>query len=171
MAEMSDRQRLEKLALEKEMGRRDATVRDQRRAAIQEDRQAQLLVEDQQKTEEILEYCKQQFQGFKLVPTGHEVGVDKAPSAKILQRKPDGVPFVAFSIQHWGDETNNFQGHIPFLLARYRNGKYQVTDMDGQTTGKQSFDELKSLLVEMLSEMGRESVLRLFEQLRSRWPE
>lgn len=83
MAEMSDRERLEKLAQEKEQAKQEAQARERQRQAEEAKRQDELLTVDREKTEEVLRYCKQHFQGFKLVPTGHEVSVDKAGSSRI----------------------------------------------------------------------------------------
>jgi hypothetical protein len=164
---MSDRERLEKLAQEKERARQEALAKEQQRQADETRRQADLLMQDQQKTEEVLQYCKQQFEGFKLVPTGHEVSIGKAGSSWTLGIHADRVDFVAFNISHWGEETNDFQGQIPVLSTRFRNGEYHVIDTDGKRTTLKTFDQLKEKLVQMLSEMDREYLKRVFEQVRS----
>jgi hypothetical protein len=166
MAKMSDRERLEKLAQEKERARQESLAKEQQRQAGESRRQAELLAQDQQKTEELLQYCKQQFEGFKLVPTGHEVSVGKAASSRTLGIQADRVDFVSFNISHWGEETNDFQGQIPFLLTRFRNGEYHVIDVDGTRTTLKTFDQLKEKLVQMLSEMDREYMKKIFEQVR-----
>lgn len=167
---MSDRERLEKLAQEKELARQESLVKEQQRQADENKRQVELLTQDQQKTEEVLQYCKQQFEGFKLVPTGHEVSVGKAGSSRTLGIQADRVDFVVFNISHWGEETNDFQGQIPVLLTRFRNGEYHVIDADGARTTFKSFDHLKERLVQMLSEMNREYMKSLFERVRRHFP-
>ena len=163
---MSHRERLEKLAQEKERARQEALAKEQQRQADESKRQAELLTQDQQKTEEVLQYCKQQFEGFKLVPTGHEISVGKAGSSRTLGIQADRVDFVAFNISHWGRETNDFQGQIPVLLTRFRNGEYHVIDAHGARTTLKTFEQLKEKLVHMLSEMDREYLKRVFEQVR-----
>ena len=100
---MSDREHLEKLGEEKERARQDSLAKEQHQQADASTRQAELLTQDQQKTDEILQYCKQQLKGFKLVPTGHEVGVSKVASSRTLGIRADRVDFVSFNISHWGE--------------------------------------------------------------------
>jgi hypothetical protein len=170
MSKMSDRERLERLAQEKEQARQESLVKEQQRQTDENKRQAEMLTQDQQKTEEVLQYCKQQFQGFKLVPTGHEVSVGKVSSSRTLDIQADRVDFVSFNISHWGEETNDFQGQIPVLLTRFRNGEYHVINADGARTTVETFDQLKEKLVQMLSEMGRDYLKKVFEQVRRHFP-
>lgn len=170
MAEMSDRERLEKLAQEKEQARQEAGAKEQQRQAEEAKRQEELLTQDKEKPEEILLYCKQQFQGFKLIPTGHEINVDKAGSSRTHGIQADRVEYVCLNISHWGDETNNFQGLIPLILTRYRNGEYHVIDPDGERTTTKTFDQLKEKLVQLLSGVDRESLKRVFEKVRRHFP-
>jgi hypothetical protein len=163
---MSDRERLEKLAQEKERARQETLVKEQQRQADETKRQAELLTQDQQKTEEVLQYCKEQFEGFKLVATGDEVSIDKAGSSRTFGIQADRVDFVCFNISHLGRETNDFQGQIPVLLTRFRNGEYHVIDADSTRTTFKSLDQLKEKLVQMLSEIDREYLKRVFEQVR-----
>lgn len=167
---MSDRERLEKLAQEKERARQEALAKEQQRQAEESSRQANLLREDQQKTEEVFQHCKQQFEGFRLVPTGHEVSMSKAGSSRMFGLQADRVDFVVFNISHWGQETNDLQGQIPVLLTRFRNGEYHVIDADGASTTLQTFDQLKDKLVQMLSEMDREYMKKVFENVRRYFP-
>lgn len=167
---MTDRERLETLAQEKERARQEALAKEQQRQAEESKRQAELLMQDQQKSEEVLQYCKQQFEGFKLVPTGHEVSIGKAGSSRTLGIQADRVDYVSFNISHWGEETNDFQGQIPVLLTRFRNGEYHVIDADGARTTVKTFDQLKERLVQMLSEMNRDYMKRVFEQVRRHFP-
>jgi hypothetical protein len=170
MAKMSDRERLERLAQEKERARQESLAKEQQRQTEESKRQADLLTQDQQKTEEVLQYCKQQFEGFKLVPTGHEVRVGTAGSSRTLGIQADRVDFVSFNISHWGEETNDFQGQIAVLLTRFRNGEYHVIDADCAKSTLKTFDQLKEKLVQMLSEMDREYLKRVFEQVRRHFP-
>jgi hypothetical protein len=170
MANMSDRERLEKLAQEKEQARQESLAKEQERQAQERRREADLLTQDQQKTEEVLQYCKQQFEGFKLVPTGHEVTVGKANSSRTLGIQADRVDFVSFNISHWGEETNDFQGQSPLLLTRFRNGEYHVIDADGARTTLKTLDQLKEKLVQILSEMDREYLKKVFEKVRRQYP-
>jgi hypothetical protein len=74
------------------------------------------------------------------------------------------------NISHWGDETNDFQGQIPVLLTRFRNGEYHVTNTEGTETTLKTFDQLKEKLVQMLSDMDREYLKKVFEQVRRHFP-
>lgn len=170
MAEMSDRERLEKLAQEKEQKRQEAQAKEVQRQADEAKHRAELLTQDKEKTEEILAFCKKQFQGFKLVPTGHEVSVDMAGSSRIHGIQADGVEYVCLNISHWGEETNDFQGLIPLLLTRHRYGEYYVIDADGKRTTTKDFEKLKETLVQVLSEMDRAALKRVFEKVRSHFP-
>jgi hypothetical protein len=170
MTAMTDRERLEKLVQEKERARQEALAKEQQRQADEGKRQADLLMQDQQKTEGVLQYCKQQFQGFKLVPTGHEISVGKAGSSRTLGIQADRVDYISLNISHWGEETNDFQGEIPVLLTRFRNGEYHIIDTDGATTTLKTLDQLKEKLVQMLSDMDREYLKKVFEQVRRRFP-
>lgn len=167
---MTDRERLEKLAQEKEQGGQEALAKEQQRQADEGRRQAELLAQDQQKTEEVLRHCKQQFQGFKLVPTGHEINVGKAGSSRTLGIRADRVDYVCFNISHWGEETNDFQGEIPVLLARFRHGEYHIIDGEGARTILKTFDRLREKLVQMLSQMDREYLKKVFESVRRHFP-
>ena len=168
MEKTSDRERLEKLAQEKEQKRQQAATKEQKDRANRAEQEANLLTHDQQKTDEIFQYCQQQFTRFKLVPTGHEVGVGKAESSRIHGIEADLVEFVSLHITHWEEETGNFQGQIPVLLARYRNGAYQVIDSDGERTSIKTFDQLKEKLIEALSDVDTQALKRLFQKVRSR---
>ncbi len=170
MAEMSDRERLEKLAQENEQARQEAKAKEQQRQAEGAKRQEELLTQDKERTEEVLRYCTEQFRGFKLVPTGHEVSVGKAGSSRTHGVQADRVEYVCLNISHWGDETNNFQGLIPLILTRYRNGEYHVIDTDGERTTAKTFDQLKEKLIQLLSGMDRESLKRVFENVRRHFP-
>ena len=170
MAQMSDRERLDKVAQEKEQARQESLAKEQQRQAEESRRQAELLTQDRQKTEEVLQYCKQQFRGFKLVPTGHGAGVDKAGSSRTLGIQADGVDFVSFNITHWGEETNHFQGQIAILMTRFHKGEYHVITADGARTPLKTFDQLKDKLLQMLSEMDREYMKMVFAKVRRHFP-
>jgi hypothetical protein len=166
MAEITDRERLTQLAQEKEQARQRAELEAKQRHADHERQQAEILAKDQKATEELFQFCKVQFEGFKLVPTGHEISVSKAPSSRIFGVEADGVEYAAFNVSHWGEETGDFQGLIPLLLARFRTPQYQVVDIDGKRMSFSSVDEVKCKLVEMISDMDREFMKRLFRKVR-----
>jgi hypothetical protein len=166
MAEMSDRERLEKLAREKEQARAEAEAKRQQQEADEDRRRLEEGETDRQKTAELLAYCKQQFAGYKLVPTGHEVSVDKAGSSKTFNVTPDGVEYVALNVSHWGEETGNFQGLIPVLLTRFRKGNYELLHASERKVFP-TFDKLREGLVDVLSGMDRDYMKRVFERVRN----
>jgi hypothetical protein len=166
MAEMSDRERLEKLAREKEQARAEAEATRQQQEAEQRRRRLEEDEADKQKTTELLAYCKQQFAGYKLVPTGHEVSVDNAGSSKTFNVTPDGVEYVALNVSHWGEETGNFQGLIPVLLTRFRKDQYEVLHAGGRKVFS-TFDKLREGLVGVLSGMDRDYMKSVFERVRN----
>ena len=168
MGEMSDRDRLAQFAQEKEQARQKADLEAKQRHAEEERQKMESLTIDQQRTEELFQYCKMQFEGFKLVPTGHEISVSKAPSSRIAGIQPDGVEYASFNISHWSEETGNFQGLIPLLLTRCRALEYQIVDIDGKRISFRSLDEAKAQLVEMLSDMDQPFMKRLFAKVRDR---
>lgn len=168
MAGKTDRERAEELARDRERKEIEAKAEENRRHSAIVQERAHLLAQDQQKTAEILQHCQKEFSGFKLAPTGHEVSVRTAESSRVHDIEADDVEYVYLYISHWGEETGNFQGQIPVLLTRYRNGQYELIDADGKRTVVKTFDQLKNKLVEALSSMNRDCMKRLFAKVRSR---
>ncbi len=166
---MSDRERLQALTLANEQKR--CEEESARKQLEVESAQRQLLqkTSDEEQTEAIFQYCKKEFQGFKLKPTGHDITVDKAPASRIHGIKSDGHDYVCLSISHWGDETNDFQGMIPVIMARCLRGEYQVADHEGRMRIFKSLDELKEHLVHLLANMDRDAVKKLFATVRSQF--
>ncbi len=166
MAEMSDRERLEKLAGEKEQIRAEAESRRQEQQADEHRRRHEENEGAKQKTAELLAYCKQQFVGYKLVPTSHEVSVEMAGSSKTFNVTPDGVEYVALNVSHWGEETGNFQGLIPILLTRFRKGSYELLHATERKLFP-TFDKLREGLLDVLSGMDRDYMKKVFERVRN----
>lgn len=169
MSELSDRERLQKLAHEKEQLRQSEAEKQKLRQIEEAKTKMELVANDHAKTIEVLKHCKEIFEGFKLVPTGHEVSVDTANCSVLHGIKSDGVDYVCLHITHWSDETGNFQGQIPILLARFRHGEYQVVDVEGKKYQAKTFDDLKQSLIHSLSEMGRDVMRKLFTNVRTHW--
>lgn len=164
---MTDRERLEALALANEQKRRDEESARKQIEAENAQKQQQQTASDEEQTEAIFQYCKSVFQGFKLKPTGHDVTVDKAPASKIHGIKSDGHEYVSMNISHWGSETNDFQGIIPVILTRCFRGEYQVSDHEGRMKVLKSFDELKEHLIQLLASMDREAIKKLLAKVRN----
>lgn len=164
---MSDRERLEALALANEQRRRDEESARKQMEAENAQRQLQQNASDEEQTEAIFQYCKSVFQGFKLKPTGHDVTVDKARASRIHGIKGDGHDYVSMNISHWGLETNDFQGIIPVILTRCFRGEYQVSDHEGRLKAFKSLDELKEHLIQLLANMDRDAIKKLFATVRS----
>lgn len=164
---MSDRERLEALALANEQKRRDEESAGKQMEAENAQKQLQQTASDEEQTEAIFQYCKSVFQGFKLRPTGHDVTVDKAPASKTHGIKSDGHEYVSMNISHWGSETNDFQGIIPVILTRCFRGEYQVSDHEGRMRVFKSFDELKEHLLQLLANMDRDAMKKLLATVRN----
>jgi hypothetical protein len=164
---MTDRERLEAMALANDQKRRDEESERKQLGAEKAEQQLQQKASDEEQTEAIFQYCKSVFQGFKLKPTGHDVTVDKAPASKIHDIKNDGHDYVSMNISHWGSETNDFQGIIPVILTRCFRGEYQVSDHEGRMRVFKSFDELKEHLLLLLASMDRDALKKLFATVRS----
>ncbi len=164
MAAMEDRARLEQLSREREESRLESERRRQ-----QEETQAQQAQEseerlDASKTEELFEYCKREYEGFKLIPTGHPVEIDKAPSCHGLTSRADGVYFVAICISHYGEETGNFQGKIPLVATRFRHGRYEL-HADERTTYFDNLDDLRESLIKVLAGMDSKYLTHIFRRI------
>lgn len=164
---MSDRERLEALALANVQKRRDEESARTQMDAENAERRLQQKASDEEQTEAILQYCKSVFQGFKLKPTGHEVQVDKAPASRVHGIRSDGHDYVCMSISHWGSESHDFDGLIPVIMTRCYQCGYQVSDHQGRMEILKSFDELKERLIQLLANMDREAVKILFATVRS----
>jgi hypothetical protein len=164
----TDRQKLERLSQEREATR---IAEDQNRQAQNEAHRQREAARDNQdidKTKEVITYFRETFKGFKLVPTGHEVGIDTTPTARMFPNaKPDGVEYAMLHISHWGDETGNFQGQIPILLGRHRHGKVCLQAVGEYPKCFDTFDEFKDAAVEAVASIGRDSIMRIFEAVRS----
>lgn len=164
----ADRQKLERLAQEREATRIAEDQKKQAQNEAHRQREAARDNEDIDTTKEVITYFRDTFKGFKLVPTDHEVSVDTAPTARVFPNvKADGVDYAMLHISHWGDETGNFQGQIPILLARHRHGKFCLHEVGEQVKRFDTFDEFKAAAVEAVAEIGRDSVMRVFEAVRS----
>ncbi len=167
---MSDRDRLEALARTMEEERQnhqhqlDIAEADEAKSAQRE------ITSDKEITQTIFDYCLREIRGFKLVPTGHSVAVDMSNCSKIHGIQPDGMDYVCLNIQHWGEETNDFQGIIPLIMIRYRHGDYQLIGPTGKQSYLKSFDELRDQLVNMLAAVDRQAILALFAVVRSHFP-
>jgi len=166
---MSDRERLELLALASEQKRHDEELARKRLEAQTAQRQLQQKGSDEEQTEAVFQYCKKEFQGFELKSTGHEIKVDKSPASKIHSIKSDGHEYACLSISHCGSETNDFQGIIPVIMARCFQGEYQVSDHEGRKRSFKSFDELKEHLLNLLANMDRDAMKKLFATVRSQF--
>lgn len=164
---MSDRERLEAMALANEQKRRDEESARKQMDAESVQRQLQQKASDEEQTEAVFQYCKKEFQGFKLIPTGHVIQVDKAPASRIQGIKSDGHDYVSMSISHWGEETNDFQGMIPVIMTRSFQGEYQVSDHEGRKKAFKSVDELKEHLLQLLAHTDRDALKKLFATVRS----
>ena len=164
---MSDRERLETMALANEQKRRDEDSARKHMEAENAQRQLRQKANDEEQTEAVFQYCKKEFQGFKLKATGHDITVDKAPASRIHGIKNDGHDFVCMSISHWGEETNDFQGMIPVIMTRCFRGEYQVSDHEGRKRVFKSIDELKEHLLHLLANMDRDALKKLFATVRS----
>ena len=164
---MSDMERLEALALANQQKRSDEESAHKQMEAENAVRQLQQSASDEEQTEAIYRYCKSVFQGFKLKPTGHDVTVDKAPASRIHGIKSDGHDYVSMNISQWGSETNDFQGIIPLILTRCFRGEYQVSDREGRMRVFKSFDKLKEHLLQLLANMDRDAIKKLFATVRN----
>ncbi|HUP80615.1 MAG TPA: hypothetical protein VM260_18850 [Pirellula sp.] len=100
---MSDRERLETMALANEQKRCGEESTRKQMEAENAQRQLQQKASDEEQTEAVFQYCKKEFQGFKLKPTGHDITVDKAPASRIHGIKSDGHDYVCMRISHWGE--------------------------------------------------------------------
>lgn len=164
---MSDRERLEAMAFADEQKRRDEECARKQMEAESVQRQLQQKASHEEQTEAVFQYCKKEFQGFKLKPTGHDITVDKAPASRIHGIKSDGHDFVCMSISHWEEETNGFQGIIPVIMTRCFRDEYQVSDHEGRMRVFKSFDELKEHLLHLLAHTDRDALKKLFATVRS----
>lgn len=167
MAEMSDRERLEKLASGKEQARQESRAWEQQKQAEEASRREEGIKLDKSKTEEVMGYCKQTFQGFRLVPTRHEINVDTVGCSIIHGIEADNVEYVCLNITHWGKETDNFQGMIPLLVTRYRNGEYHIAGIGGARFRMKEFEDLKQRLIQLISDTGEDSLRVLFGIVRN----
>lgn len=163
----TDRERLERLAQENEKARVESKAAQGKKQAEIDQRNADQSAEDRQKTMEILETCKE-FNGFKLVPTGHEVTVNLAPSSRFLNREPDGIEYVSFNVSH-SDDRSNFQGQLSVLLARFRKGKYDVVDSSGESHFYKTLADTKEGIIKYLSGLGSDELGKLLEVVRRHW--
>jgi hypothetical protein len=166
MPELTDRERLEKLAREKEQARAAAEAERQRKEADEQRLRHAEGEDDKRKTQELYAYCQQQFTGYKLVPTGHDLSVGKAPSSKMFNIAPDGVEYVTLNVSHWGDKTGNFEGLIPLALTRFRKGNYELLHASEKKVFP-TIEKVREGLVEVLSGMNRDYMKRVFERVRS----
>jgi hypothetical protein len=164
---MSDRERLEAMAVTNEQKRCDEESARKQMEAENARRRVQQKASDEEQLEAIFQYCKKEFQGFKLRPTGHDVTVDKAPASRTHGIKSDGHDYVCLSISHWGLETNDFQGIIPVILTRCVRGEYQASDHESRMRVFKSFDELKEHLIHLLAHTDRDALKKLFATVRS----
>jgi hypothetical protein len=164
---MTDRERLEAMALANEQKWLDEEASRKRMDDENAQRELQKKTSDEEQTEAIFQYCMAEFQGFKLRPTGHDVSVGKAPASRIHGIKGDGHDYVSMNISHWGSETNDFQGIISVILTRCFRGEYQVSDHEGRMRVFKSFDELKKHLLQLLASMDRDALNKLFATVRS----
>ena len=163
---MSDRERLETMALANEQKRRGEESTRKQMEAENAQRQLKQKASDEELTEAVFQYCKKEFQGFDLKPTGHVITVDKAPASRIHGIKSDGHDYVSMNISHWGSETNDFQGIIPVILTRCFRGEYQVSDHEGRNRVFKSIDELKEHLLQLLANTDRDAMKKLFATVR-----
>lgn len=161
---MEDRARLEQLSREREESRLESERRRQ-----QEETHAQQAKENEErldasKTEELFEHCKREFDGFKLIPTGHPVDIGKAPSCHGITSRSDGVHFVAICISHYGEETGNFQGKIPLVATRFRHGRYEL-HADGRTMYFDNLEELRESLIKVLAGVDSKYLTHIFRRI------
>lgn len=164
----SDRERLEHLITQKERHRK-ADVENQKIRQIEDARhKAEVLASEKAKTQEVLTYCKQTFEGFRLVPTRHEIHVDSSSCSVLHALEPDEIEYVCLNISHWSRETGDFQGLIPILLTRFRHGEYQIINAVGERTQYKTFDDLTKGLVALVSDMDSELMAKVFANVRSR---
>jgi hypothetical protein len=126
MPELTDRERLERLAQQELEQTREAEARRKSEAEQAAASEARQLADSRSKTDELVEWCKLTFSGFKLPDSGHEVSVGRAGESKLYNLQSDKVSFVALSIQHWHDSTGDFQGDIPLVLAHFISGRYRI---------------------------------------------
>src|ERR1700690_3984861 len=122
MADLSDRQRADKLVKEKEEERVAVAETKRQESEALRKQQAELDDLDKLKNEELFAYCKKEYHGFKLAGK-IDVGMDYAFQAPILNLTLDNSKYVFFSFA-----VND--RHVPFLAARFRNGTYNIHTLD-----------------------------------------
>jgi len=148
MAE-SDRERLVRIAQEKERERIKSAALNEQEEAKRAQQVANMDAHDRQKNDELLAYCKKTFAGLKMVPIGPEMNaeimVDESPRA-------DSVPSILLYFPH-EDKAGKSQGRTFVAVVSYRGGTYTALKINGQNQRFESkdFNQFKDMLVELVA--------------------
>ncbi len=117
------------------------------------------LNQDRSKTREAFDYCKTRFNDYV---------VDNGNESEMLGNKGDGVDYVVLNMHGRDDETNGIQTSVTLLATRYRNGEYEIIDIDRIRVAAPSLEKWKKILEEKVAKMDQQYKVRAFEKFRGR---
>jgi hypothetical protein len=136
-------------------------IRDLEGVIMEWDEEEERLVAEQDKTDELYEWCSMMFED-DILSTGHRIGVAQIPWSKLLLVEDDGRPYVSLFI-----DDIAFACELPFVMARYADEEYEIIAYPDVKYITCRWDVVITSLLDIVASFGEKTIDVFLAEARS----